>query len=160
MRQINYIVVQKTSEENQSLKTPQYTHFLNAKSLQSCPTLCDPIGYSLHSLWTSPGKNTGVGCPAFLQSIFPNQGCLFSLLHWQADFFHHQCHLNNSFVSSHFQQWSLFFSSWKIIFKTCPPNAILLIITTHLLKLKNFKILAVSKVSIWHIKKKIIISHC
>ena len=37
--------------------------------------------------WVSPGKNTGVGCHAFLQGIFPTQGIdlrLFGLLHWQA----------------------------------------------------------------------------
>ena len=35
-----------------------------AKSLQSCPTLCDPIDGSPPGsrLWDSPGKNTGVGC--------------------------------------------------------------------------------------------------
>ena len=35
----------------------------------------------------SPGKNTGVGCHALLQGVFPNQGLnlrLFCLLHWQA----------------------------------------------------------------------------
>ena len=34
----------------------------------------------------SPGKNTGVGCHALLQGIFPTQGknsSLLSLLHWQ-----------------------------------------------------------------------------
>ena len=34
----------------------------------------------------SPGKNTGVGCYALLQGIFPTQGsnpCLSCLLHWQ-----------------------------------------------------------------------------
>ena len=34
----------------------------------------------------SPGKNTGVGCHAFLQGIFPTQGSnplLLCLLHWQ-----------------------------------------------------------------------------
>ena len=36
-----------------------------AKSLQSCPTLCDPKDGS-HS-WDSPGKNTGVGCHFLLQ---------------------------------------------------------------------------------------------
>ena len=40
------------------------------KSLQSCPTLCDPMddrppGSSVHG--DSPGKNTGVGCHALLQ---------------------------------------------------------------------------------------------
>ena len=37
--------------------------------------------------WDSPGKNSGVGCRALLQGIFPNQGLnlrLFCLLHWQA----------------------------------------------------------------------------
>ena len=37
--------------------------------------------------WDSPGKNTGVGCCALLQAIFPTQGSnpsLLSLLHWQA----------------------------------------------------------------------------
>ena len=36
-----------------------------AKSLQSCPTLCDPTDGSplgLRHPWDSPGKNTGVGC--------------------------------------------------------------------------------------------------
>ena len=47
------------------------------KSLQLCLTLCDPVdhsppGSSVHG--DSPGKNTGVGCHAFLQGIFPNQG--------------------------------------------------------------------------------------
>ena len=37
--------------------------------------------------WDSPGKNTGMGCHALLQGIFPTQGsnlCLFHLIHWQA----------------------------------------------------------------------------
>ena len=36
-----------------------------AKSLQSCPTPCDPIDGSppgSHLPWDSPGKNTRVGC--------------------------------------------------------------------------------------------------
>ena len=38
--------------------------------------------------WDSPGKNTGVGCHAFLQGIFSTQGSnlyLLCLLHLQAD---------------------------------------------------------------------------
>ena len=43
-----------------------------AKSLQSCPTLCDPIdgspsGSSVSG--DSPGKNTGVGCHFLLQCM-------------------------------------------------------------------------------------------
>ena len=43
---------------------------------RSCLTLCDsidcsPQGFSVHE--DSPGKNTGVGCHALLQGIFPTQ---------------------------------------------------------------------------------------
>ena len=40
-----------------------------SKSLQSCPTLCDPIDGSPPGSpvsWDSPSKNTGVGCHFFL----------------------------------------------------------------------------------------------
>ena len=43
-----------------------------AKSLQSCPTLCDPIDGSPPGSphpWDSPDKNTGVGCHFLLQSM-------------------------------------------------------------------------------------------
>ena len=43
--------------------------------LQSCLTLCNPIDCKPTRLlcpWDSPGKNTGVGCHALLQGIFPN----------------------------------------------------------------------------------------
>ena len=54
-----------------------------AKSLQSFPTLCDPLGCSppgssVHG--ESPGKNTEVGCHALLQGIFPIQGLNLGLL--------------------------------------------------------------------------------
>ena len=42
-----------------------------AKSLQSCPTLCDPIDGSPPGSrpWNSPGKNTGVGGHFLLQRM-------------------------------------------------------------------------------------------
>ena len=44
-----------------------------AKSLQSCPTLCDPIDVwqptRFPRPWDSPGKNTGVGCHFLLQCV-------------------------------------------------------------------------------------------
>ena len=51
---------------------------------QSCLILCDPMDYgppgsSVHG--DSPGKNTGVGCHALLQGIFPTQGLNLGLLH-------------------------------------------------------------------------------
>ena len=50
---------------------------LPAKSLQSCPTLYDPIdcslpGFSVHvfsCILYSPGKNTGVGCHFLLECM-------------------------------------------------------------------------------------------
>ena len=51
---------------------------------QSCPTCCDPMdcsppGSSVYG--DSPGKNTGVGCHALLQGIFPIQGSNSGLLY-------------------------------------------------------------------------------
>ena len=51
---------------------------------QSCLTPCDPMdcsppGSPVHG--DSPGKNTGVGCHAVLQSFFPTQGSNPGLLH-------------------------------------------------------------------------------
>ena len=45
---------------------------MHAKSLQLCPTLCDPMdcsppGSSVHG--DSPDKNTGVGCHVLLQGF-------------------------------------------------------------------------------------------
>ena len=43
-----------------------------AKSLQSCPTLCDPTELEptrLRRPWDSPGKNTGVDCHFLLQRM-------------------------------------------------------------------------------------------
>ena len=37
-------------------------------------TLCEPMDRSPLCPWNSPGKNTGVGCHALLQGIFPTQG--------------------------------------------------------------------------------------
>ena len=51
---------------------------------QSCLTLCNPMDCSLpHS--SCPGKNTGVGCHALLQGIFPTQGLNSGLPTLQAD---------------------------------------------------------------------------
>ena len=51
---------------------PIFSAAAAAKSLQSCPTLCDPVdcsppGSSVHG--DSPGKNTGLGCHFLLQCM-------------------------------------------------------------------------------------------
>ena len=59
------------------------------KSLQLCPTLCDPTDCSPPGSSVpgdSSGKNTGMGCHTLLQGIFLTQGsnpCLLYFLHWQ-----------------------------------------------------------------------------
>ena len=64
---------------------------VHAKSLQLCPTLCDPMNCSPPDFlypWDFPDKNTGVGCHFLLQGIsqLKDQTChLLCLLHWQTD---------------------------------------------------------------------------
>ena len=53
---------------------------------QSCQTPCNPMdcsppGSSIHG--DSPGKNTGMGCHALLQGIFPTQGSNPGILHYR-----------------------------------------------------------------------------
>ena len=51
---------------------------------QLCLILCDPMDCSPSSFSNhrdSPGKNTGVGCHALLQRIFPTQGLNLGLPH-------------------------------------------------------------------------------
>ena len=58
---------------------------------QSCLILCDPMEPArLFCPWNSLGKNTGVGCHALLQGMFPTQGSkphLLRLFHWQVGSF-------------------------------------------------------------------------
>ena len=59
------------------LKKRPRIEFCCCTQLLSCLTLCDPMDYSppetsVHG--DSPGKNTGVGCQALLQRIFPTPG--------------------------------------------------------------------------------------
>ena len=59
--------------------------------IQSRLTLCDPMNCSppdssVHG--DSPGKNTGVGCHALLQGIFPTQGSNPGLPHYRQILYH------------------------------------------------------------------------
>ena len=43
----------------------------------SCVRVCEPMHCGLPVFlctWNSPGRNTGMGCHALLQGIFPTQG--------------------------------------------------------------------------------------
>ena len=59
--------------------------------IQSCPIICNPMDCSPPDpsvLEDSPGKNTGVGCHAFLQGIFPIQELNPGLLHCRWILYH------------------------------------------------------------------------
>ena len=63
---------------------PKDTLESESEVTQSCPTLCDPMDYSLPDSsppWDSPGKSTGVGCHFLFQGIFPTQGSNLGLPH-------------------------------------------------------------------------------
>ena len=59
------------------ISSPSFSLYIHAaaaaKSLQSCPTLCNPIDGSPPGSprrpWDSPGKNTGVDCHFLLQCM-------------------------------------------------------------------------------------------
>ena len=62
---------------SQTIQSPIQVYNSVCLVAQSCLTLCDAMncslpGSSVHA--HSPGKNSRVGCHAFLQGIFPNQG--------------------------------------------------------------------------------------
>ena len=79
-----------------------------AKSLQSCPTLCNPMdcsppGSSVHG--DSPDKNNKVGCHALLQKIFLTQGSNLRLLSFMSPAL-----AGGFFITS---------TTWEALFLTC-----------------------------------------
>ena len=82
-----------------------YTYVLYVLCLvtQSWPTLCDPMdcsppGSSVRG--DSPGKNTGVGCRALLQGIFPTQGANLGLPHCRWILYHLR-HQGSIYICTH-----------------------------------------------------------
>ena len=80
---------------NTGVQSPGLLHmslYIHAKSLQSCPTLCDPVDCSpptrLLCPWDSPGRNTGVGCCVLFQGIFLTQGLNPVFLHCRQILYH------------------------------------------------------------------------
>ena len=89
-------------------------------------TLCDPMDCNSRLLcpWDSPGKNTGVGCHALLQGIFPSQGSNLDLLHCR-QILYHLSHQGSPDWVSKFSQYLLSPSSsygWRILL--CPPDSL------------------------------------
>ena len=75
---------------------------------------CSPPGSSVHR--DSPGKNTGVGCQALLQGIFPTQGSNPGLLHCR-QILYHLSHQRSSKESSNYRTIVLLSHSSKVMLK-------------------------------------------
>ena len=92
---------------------------MHAKSLQSCPTLCNPMdcsppGSLVHG--DSPGKNTGVGYHALLQGTFTSRDRthVFFISYIGRRVLYHLCHLGSlvlATVSIKYRVMGLFLSS-------------------------------------------------
>ena len=54
-------------------------YIFKVKVAQLCPTLCDPMVYTVHGILQA--RITGIGSLSFLQRIFPTQGWNPGLLH-------------------------------------------------------------------------------
>ena len=57
---------------------------------QSCLTLCNPMDELTRHFcpWSSPGENTGVGCPSLLQGISPTEQWNMGFLHCTQILYH------------------------------------------------------------------------
>ena len=97
---------------------------MKVKVAQSCPTL-QPRG--LHSLWNSPGQNTGVHSLSFLQGIFPTQGSSPGLPHCR----------RTLYQLSH--KGSLFLIKSCKTFQICPPHPFIYRSYFHLLFLSALR---------------------
>ena len=76
-------VVAVTFQRLNNSRVCMLSHFSHVCSLQPWGPQPSRLLYP----WNSLSKNTGVGCRALLQGIFPTQGSnlqLLHLLHWQA----------------------------------------------------------------------------
>ena len=101
----------------------------------SCLSLCNPMDYSPPGSFVHgdyPGKNTGVGCHALLQGIFPNQGLNPGLLHCRQILYH----LSHQGSSSEYQELK---PNHKLKLRICEHKNQILIF--HVLRTKSFFIL-------------------
>ena len=83
---------------------------------QSFLTLCNPMdcsppGTSIH--WDSPGKNTGSGCHALFQGIFPIQGSNPGLLNCRQILY---CLRHQGSLSMYRYKWSCFSTHSSLLF--------------------------------------------
>ena len=87
---ISWLPVHSSTQHHLTSACPRETSFSSCVALclvtQSCLPLCDPMDSSPPSSSAhgdSLSKNTGLGCHALLQGIFPTQGSNPGLQHWR-----------------------------------------------------------------------------
>ena len=90
---------------NTSITSPSHSHLVCSHSIMSVcnPMDCSQLGSSVHG--DSPGKNTGVGCHALLQGIFPTQGSNPGLPHCR-QILYYLSHQGSSYSLSKFQLYN------------------------------------------------------
>ena len=98
-----------THKEDESVSRSVMCHSLWPHGLQSDRLLC---------LWSSPGKNTGVGCHSLLQGIFLTQRLNLGLPHCR-QILYHLSHQGSTFL------FIFFFKFWPhhitcVILVPCP----------------------------------------
>ena len=99
-------------------KNDAWTGFVLCLVAQLCLTLCNPMNCSLPGSGIykdTPGKNTGVGCHALFQRIFPTQGSNPSLPHCRQILYHlnHQGSPRTlEWVGYPFFRWSSWSRNW------------------------------------------------
>ena len=87
LQEASYCICESMSGVSQSVMSDS----LPPHGLQPARLLCP---------WDSPGKDTGEGCHALLQGIFPNQGSNLGLLH-RRQILYHLSHQRVLFLTSH-----------------------------------------------------------
>ena len=73
---------------------------------------CSPPGSSVHG--DSPGKNTGLGCYALLQGIFPTQASNPGLPHWR-QILYHPSQLDCLYFASELYNFLMYFGYKSLI---------------------------------------------
>ena len=76
--------------QNLSSTTSRTTHAIHESESRSVVSDSLPP-HGLYSPWNSPGQNTGVGSPSFLQGIFPAQGSNPGVPHCRMLLYHLSC---------------------------------------------------------------------
>ena len=108
----------------------KYIHRIKIPRNQLCLTLCNCMDCSLpgslqYTPWSSPGKNTGVGCHFFLQGIFPTKRLDLGLLHCR-QILYHLNHQGSPKIRENYQRTTseniLIIQKFSVLFNDTPKG--------------------------------------